>query len=149
MTVDLLALFGAAPAHVQFRFVAEDVGVGSLVEAAVDDFEILGLPQNPVSVPDENLSDLALGPPLPNPSRAGVRLRLSLPRSAEATATVRDLQGRLVRRLAPGTQRPAGVSWIEWDGRASSGLAAPAGLYWLEVRVGAEVLRRKLVRVAF
>ena len=149
VTVDLLALFGAAPAHVQFRFVAEDVGVGSLVEAAVDDFEILGLPQNPVSVPDENLSDLALGPPLPNPSRAGVRLRLSLPRSAEATATVRDLQGRLVRRLAPGTQRPAGVSWIEWDGRASSGLAAPAGLYWLEVRVGAEVLRRKLVRVAF
>lgn len=147
VTIDLLARFGD-PDRVRLRFVAEDAGEPSLVEAAIDDFEILATPQNPVAVtPPSETRILALGPAIPNPSRGEVRLRLSLPAEASVVGTVRDLQGRVVRSLSTGGRRPAGDSWIEWDGRASTGSETAAGIYWIEVRLGNEVVRRKVVRV--
>jgi len=149
VTVDLLALFGAGPSQVQFRFVASDSGTSSLVEAALDDFEILAVLQNPVEVPPDLPSALSLGPALPNPSRGRFRLRLTLPRRAPVTASVQDVQARVVKRLLPpGTWLSAGPSWVEWDGRTGWGAPAPAGIYWLEVRTDGGLLRRKLVRLA-
>ena len=148
VTIDLLARFGA-PHQAQFRFVAQDTGRSSLVEAAIDDFEILAVPQNPVSVPEVgSVMAWRLGPATPNPSRGAVRLRLALPAEAAVSATIRDLQGRAVKRLFASERRPAGWSWITWDGHDSSGAPAPAGIYWLDVRAGARELRRELVRLA-
>ena len=42
--------------------------------------------------------------------------------------------GRLVRRLANGITRSAGVQQVTWDGRDSSGIALPAGAYMAEIR---------------
>jgi hypothetical protein len=42
--------------------------------------------------------------------------------------------GRLVRRLANGVTRSAGVQQVTWDGRDSSGIALPAGAYMVEIR---------------
>jgi hypothetical protein len=140
VAVDLRPLFGD-PHQMQFRFVAEDSGTPSLVEAGLDDFEILAIPQNPVAVIlPTAMPARALGPATPNPSSEVVRLRLTLPIDRPVVATVRDLQGRVVKTLA-------GDSWIEWNGRSSSGAEAAAGVYWIEARVDGQVLRRKLVRV--
>jgi hypothetical protein len=147
VTIDLLATF-AAPDCVQFRFVAEDRGNSSLVEAGVDDFELLALPSNPVSVPAGPPPRLALGPAIPNPARGPLRLRLSLSREDRVWVAIRDVQGRLVRRILDGDRRPAGGSWIEWDGRTASGSEAAAGLYWVDARSGDERFRRQLVRLA-
>ncbi len=147
VTVDLKALFGTLD-RVQFRFVAQDTGASSLVEAAVDDFEIVVVPANPVSVPHPEARPIALGSPWPNPSRARVRVTLTLPAGTPVWATVRDLEGRRVRTLLAAAPRPAGASWIEWDGRTTSGSSAAPGVYWLEVRVAGESFRRPLVRLA-
>ena len=147
VTVDLLARFGQ-PDRVRFRFVAEDSGVASLVEAAVDDFEILAALANPVAVPGGGPGTLALGPASPNPSRARFMARLTAPHRIPARATVFDLAGRTVRRVIPNeTWLPAGVSTIEWDGRTETGTEAPAGLYLLEVRAGGLAWVRRLVRL--
>ncbi|HET9327256.1 MAG TPA: MXAN_6640 family putative metalloprotease [Candidatus Eisenbacteria bacterium] len=145
VTVDLLARLGD-PDRVRLRFVAEDAGEPSLVEAALDDFEILALLQNPVGVPaPEPAPGLALGPAVPNPSHGEVRLRLTLPEDAPVSFVVRDLQGRVVRTLASG-RRAAGDSWIVWDGRTASGAETAAGIYWIDAHVHDRHVRRKIVR---
>jgi hypothetical protein len=148
VTVDLLVLFGT-PDRVRFRFVAQDGGAPSLVEAALDDVTILAVPANPVAVgPDLPGARMALSAPAPNPCAGSIRLRLWLPEPAPVWAGVRDVQGRMVRSLLRGELRPAGASSLEWDGRASDGSASRAGVYWLEARSGHDVRRRKVVRLA-
>jgi len=71
-----------------------------------------------------------------------------LPAEAAVSATIRDLEGRAVKRLFASERRPAGWSWITWDGHDSSGAPAPVGIYWLDVRAGARELRRELVRLS-
>lgn len=89
---------------------------------------------------------LALSAPRPNPARGAVTLALELPRSAEVGWSVADIQGRVVwsepaREYAPG-------SWtLRWEGRDDSGAALPPGLYLARVRVGSELLTRRLVTI--
>jgi WD40 repeat protein len=42
--------------------------------------------------------------------------------------------GRLVRRLAAGVTRAAGLQQVTWDGRDQNGVAVPAGAYMVEIR---------------
>ncbi len=42
--------------------------------------------------------------------------------------------GRLVRRLAAGVTRSAGLQQMTWDGRDHNGVAVPAGAYMVEIR---------------
>jgi hypothetical protein len=146
VTVDLIATFGQ-PDRVRFRFVAQDTGQASLVEAAVDDFELLAMVQNPVGVGPPSVGALRLLPPRPNPSRGRVTLELALPRAAEVRAEIRDLQGRLVRRLLRGNALPAGSHTLVWDGANERGAQVSAGLYFAEVTAAGRRLHARVVRI--
>jgi len=145
VSVDLLALFGT-PGQIRFRFVADDAGGGSIVEAGVDDFELVAVPQGAVGVPDVSVAGVQLGPPVPNPVRGETWLRLVLPGAASVSAVLHDLQGRTVRRLIPeGSRLAAGPTAIRWDGKGEGGGELPAGVYFLQVTVAGRPFERRLV----
>jgi hypothetical protein len=145
VTIDLMPWVGTAP-RLQFRFVASDTGKASLVEAAIDDFEIQAKLVDPTAVSEPLRIAFALSPAVPNPSPARFTLRLDRPRAMTVEAIVRDVQGRIVRRLLARGVLPPGNSRLEWDGRDDRGRETPAGVYLLEVRAEAHRLTRKLVR---
>ncbi len=85
-----------------------------------------------------------LGAPVPNPTAGGCDFALTLPGPAAVSARVFDVSGRLVRELTPGRVQNPGTHTIHWDGRAASGLRASRGVYWVEVRSGAQRVTRKV-----
>jgi hypothetical protein len=84
---------------------------------------------------------LAIGPNPFNPSTQ-IAFRLQAPTPVEAR--IYDAGGHVMATLAHGTL-PAGPHRITWDGRTRHGAAAPSGIYFLHLRVGAESHRAKLV----
>ena len=73
-------------------------------------------------------------------------MRLFLPRMAPVAGTVRDLQGRVVRRLfLEDAFFPAGSSTVAWDGVTEQGRRAPAGLYFVQITVASRRLERRIV----
>jgi hypothetical protein len=144
VTDDLLARFGTL-GQLRFRFVAEDLGTGSMVEAAIDNFEIMAVPQSGVGVAPLAAGAVRLGPARPNPSAVGASFELDLPQATPVHARVMDVRGRVVRDLVPaGSLLPAGPSRLTWDGRAESGALAASGVYVLEVRAGTDRAERKV-----
>src|SRR5207245_11640725 len=100
------------------------------VEAAIDDIVTYDAATSISNVPPGSPGNrLAFGPARPNPARGRVRLRLVLPRTAEAEVDVVALAGRRVRNLYRG-HAAAGSRDLAWDGRDDAGRAAPAGLYY-------------------
>jgi len=89
---------------------------------------------------------LQLSRPMPNPFRASTRWQLELVEPTQIEIRLLDLGGRTVRWLLRGTGA-AGTQAIRWDGRMSDGTAAPAGVYWLQVRAGDIVARRTVHRL--
>ena len=92
-------------------------------------------------------------PNFPNPFNAATRIRYtvgilhaSLSDESEMSLEVRDLSGRLVRRLARAPAAP-GIYEAVWDGTDGSGYRAGSGIYYCQFRVGALVLRRKMALV--
>jgi flagellar hook assembly protein FlgD len=82
----------------------------------------------------------------PNPSRGSARLEFALPSAREVSLRLYDVRGARVRTLVEGRLEP-GVHVRAWDGRDEHGGRVHAGVYFAELRSGAEVLRRSLVRV--
>src|SRR5206468_608691 len=98
----------------------EDIGGGSLVEGAVDDFQLLAFP-GAVAAPDPAAArGLALALASANPARGAMRLRITLPAPGRVSLRLYDLRGRVVRTLVDET-RAAGVATTEWDGRDDRG----------------------------
>ena len=146
VSVDLIATFGT-PSQVRLRWIADDAGLGSLVEAAVDEFEIIAVPAPNVAVEGGSVSRLQLGAARPNPSRGAVAMALTLPSAVRVSAVVRDVAGRTVRTLISDAAWSAGAHTIEWDGRGESGESLRAGVYFVQVRAGAETLRQRVAVV--
>lgn len=68
----------------------------------------------------------------PNPFRASTSIQITSPLDGTQRITVRDIQGRQVRRLQEG-RFVSGTRRVQWDGRDDAGRPLPAGVYRITV----------------
>jgi hypothetical protein len=87
--------------------------------------------------------DLLAAGPNPGRGRCGVLLVMAEP--ARLQVEVLDIQGRTVAMLAKERAYTAGSHALMWDGRDVRGVQAPAGVYLVRARNGAESAVRKAV----
>lgn len=85
-----------------------------------------------------------VGEPAPNPTRGGVTVQFALRTAGLARLEVFDASGR---RVAQAFERQLGAGrWqAGWDGRASDGRTASAGVYYLRLQLPERVEARRLV----
>lgn len=88
-----------------------------------------------------------LGNARPNPFGETTRIDYSLARESRVSVDVFDVRGRLVRVLKEPSLTPTGTGAVHWNGRNDRGRRVPAGVYFVKIRAGAEVLTRKVVLV--
>jgi hypothetical protein len=137
---------------VRLRFIAQDQDPGSLIEAALDDFEILeaeaatgvGSPAA-ASLPQE--MRLYAGYPNPfsaaNGSGVAATIHYDLPNATVARVRIYDLTGRVVRVLRDGWQN-AGAHALVWNGADAAGRPVSAGFYFVVLEADNGRLTQKL-----
>lgn len=130
--------------RVRFRFVAVDSLGDSVVEAALDDLDVLAGARTSTGVDSAPLPTVFRARVGPNPARDRATLFLELARDEEVRAIVIDAGGRRVRDLWRG-RLPAGRTPIDWDGRDDEGRPAGAGVYWIDLSAGGRRERYRLV----
>ena len=133
-------------ADMMMRFTAEDIGGGSLVEAAIDDLHLLDFSSLVSVAPAPATAMLSLALPAPNPFTSSTQLQFSLPRDGRVSLRVHDLQGRVVRTLADGVM-PAGRHHVQWRGRGDDGGVLPNGLYFVRLAHPQGVLHRRVTLI--
>lgn len=72
----------------------------------------------------------------PNPSRAGITVSFALAGGADVSASIYDVQGRVVKVLFRGSL-PAGKHDLSWSGEANGGARVGPGIYFARVSTGA------------
>lgn len=82
----------------------------------------------------------------PSPFTDRTEIRFTLPRAGEASLSVFDVSGRIVRTLTRG-MRTAGTHGVSWDGRDQRGARVPAGAYMVRLEAGGERRTRRIVRL--
>ena len=123
---------------VQLRFIASDT-VGAIVEAGVDDLEILEGPKSEASfiTQSQNVLSFDLGAVYPNPATSVATVELSLPQPGHVVAFVKDVLGRVVQTPLD-RYLPAGRTTVPLS---TSDL--PSGIYWVQaMNEGKEIVRR-------
>jgi len=127
--------------QMRLRFIAEDTGSGSLVEALIDDVLIVYTRGGLASASET----LAAAPTLaahPNPFNSRTEVHYTLPSNGQAVVRIFDVRGREVARPLDAAAA-AGGGRVAWD---ASGLAS--GIYFAELSLDGEVLTsRKLTLV--
>ncbi len=80
----------------------------------------------------------------PLPASGSTEIRFELPGEGEATVLVRDIAGRVVRRLDAG-RYPAGERRVTWDLRGDGGIRVAAGVYFVTLSFGGEARSTRIV----
>jgi hypothetical protein len=93
-------------------------------------------------------AQMRVGLARPNPFILGLGVPLELsPRAADGLRiTVRDAQGRPIRRIHNGPF-PVTFTTVTWDGRDDRGRRVPSGVYWIDIQGGGERHARRVVRL--
>ena len=94
------------------------------------------------SVLDAPRGAILLSPMSPNPTRGRTSLVVNLTRESNLSVRLYDLNGRLVRDVAEESRRTPGLYRVNLDLTGS-----PAGVYFLKLAAGREVMMRKVVRL--
>jgi len=92
----------------------------------------------PMEKSNQNIGDAfaSLAAPSPNPFNPKTTLRYHVPSDARnATLTVHDLSGRVVRRLVTSQSEP-GWHEVSWQGRDEQGSMVPSGVYFARLETG-------------
>jgi hypothetical protein len=132
--------------QMRMRFIAEDAGDGSLVEAALDDFQLLAFSPATLAVDGgPTARGLTLAVASSNPAPGPMRLTYALPAAGAVSLRVYDLRGGAVRTLVSGAQE-AGGHTVEWDGRDDRRALLPSGTYFARLAAGGSAVTRTLVR---
>jgi flagellar hook assembly protein FlgD len=86
----------------------------------------------------------ALSQNSPNPFNPTTRISFSVERGGRTTLRIFDIAGRLVATLLD-QNLPAGSHSITWRGLDSRNRQVASGVYFYELRSGADVLTRSMV----
>ena len=89
---------------------------------------------------------LALSRAMPNPTSGSTSLHMDLPSRAWVRATVHDVAGRLVDRVADGPLE-AGSNTLAGNGMRGEGGQAAAGVYFFRIQVDDRTLTRTVIVV--
>jgi hypothetical protein len=81
----------------------------------------------------------------PNPFRPGDTIELALPATEATSLTLRDVRGRVVRRIDLALMHREGARSVTWDGRTDAGVSVPTGMYFATVQSGGAGVTRKLL----
>jgi hypothetical protein len=95
--------------------------------------------------PTQSPGQLALRPPIPNPSRSGISIQFDLPRAMSVHLKIYDLRGRLVRTGFSGHTMPAGRHSWDWDGLDGAGNRVRSGVYFYVLVTPESRIHRKAV----
>ncbi|MBU2692348.1 MAG: T9SS type A sorting domain-containing protein [Candidatus Eisenbacteria bacterium] len=129
--------------HIQVKFIASDLGTGGVVEAAVDDFEILFTGTSDVAE-EASPAPFLLFQNHPNPASSSTTIRFALDSEGPVHLVLYDIQGRVLRHLIDGN-RKAGMQSILWDGRDGSGNKVPSGIYFYRIQTADQSATRKMI----
>jgi len=126
------------------KFVARDQGAPSIVEAAVDDLEIVFIGLTSSGLEASVAPVFGLSTAMPNPLRPGASIGFALPQAGGASLVICDLSGRVLRTLVD-SHLTAGRHAVVWDGRDDNGHTLATGVYFTRLQAGAERQTRKVL----
>ena len=103
-------------------------------------FNITGIDDNGNNIPD----NFTLNQNYPNPFNPSTNISYNLKTTADVNLIIYNSLGQKIKELVSQHQ-PAGKYKIKWDGKNSSGMLMPSGIYFIRLEAGSFVKTRRML----